>query len=66
MKTIKKIILRDINDGTTVEINGPSHPIINTIQSTINDPVKFHNSVISSCMSVFNKPFFIEQIIYND
>ena len=64
MKTIEKIIIRDPNDGNLTEILGPTHPLINSILSTIDDPIKFHNQFLSCCLSTFGKPFFLEEIIY--
>ena len=66
MKVIEKIIIRDTNDGSKTEILGPTHPLINSINSTIDDPIKFHNQFLSCCLSTFGKPFFLEEIIYKN
>jgi len=67
MKQISKLIIRDLNDQTTVEILGPNHPLINVYTNErFKDRDEFANAWISSCLTTFRKVFFIHEVIYKD
>jgi hypothetical protein len=67
MKQISKLIIRDLNDQTTVEILGPNHPLINVYTSEgFKDREEFTNAWISVCLTTFHKVYFIHEVIYKD
>jgi len=67
MKQVSKLIIRDVNDQSTVEILGPNHPLINVYTNeSYKVREEFTNAWISVCMTTFHKVFYIHEVIYKD
>ena len=67
MKQISKLIIRDLHDNSTVEILGPTHPLINVYKSErFKNREEFANAWMATCLNMFSKVFFIHEVIYED